>query len=54
MTRVQIVVMERGTQRWKFIAHGAPYDRDDAEALKARRLSLGDKIRFLPIGKEKA
>jgi len=50
--RVQIVVMEKGGNRWKFIAHGAPYSREDAEALKTRRLSLGDKVRFLTVGKE--
>lgn len=50
--RVQIVVMEKGALRWKFIAHGAPFDREWADGFKRRREALGDKVRFLPIGKE--
>lgn len=50
--RVQIVVMEKGAARWKFIAHGAPFDRDWANGFKERRNALGDKVRFLAIGKE--
>lgn len=50
--RVQIIVMESGTARWKFIAHGAPFDRDYAEQFKIKRQAMGDKVRFLAIGKE--
>lgn len=49
--RVQIVVMEKGDSRWKFIAHGAAYDRGEAEQFKARREAMGDKVKFLPITK---
>lgn len=50
--RVQIVVMESGAARWKFIAHGAPFDRDYADSFKAKREAMGDRVRFLAIGKE--
>lgn len=50
--RVQIVVMESGKARWKFQAHGAPFDRAYADQFKAKREAMGDKVRFLAIGKE--
>lgn len=50
--RVQIVVMESGKARWKMQAHGAPFDRAYADQFKARREAMGDKVRFLAIGKE--
>lgn len=50
--RVQIVVMESGAARWKFIAHGAPFERDFADPFKVEREARGDKVRFLAIGKE--
>lgn len=50
--RVQIVRMPKGESRWKFIAHGAPYDRQMADDIKRDYGARGDKIRFLPVGKE--
>lgn len=51
--RVQIVVRAKGESRWKFVAHGAPYDKPEAEAYCANYVwPRGDKARFLPVGKE--
>lgn len=50
--RVQIVVMESGAARWKFVAYGTPFDRDFADLFKAEREAMGDRVRFLAIGKE--
>lgn len=51
--RVQIVVRAKGDSRWKFVAHGAPYDKPEAEAYCANYVwPRGGKARFLPVGKE--
>lgn len=52
--RVQIVRMRKGESRWQFVAHGAPYERQHAEEIKADYEGRGDKIAFLTIGKESA
>jgi len=35
--------------RWKFAAHGAPYDRGEAEETAALIRSHGKMTRFLPL-----
>jgi len=49
MKRAQIIVMESGANRWKFIAHGAAFERDYADSFKLKREALGDKVRLLPV-----
>lgn len=49
MSRVQVVEMRKGETRWKFVAHGAAYDRAEAEAMKTSRAEKGHKLRFLSI-----
>lgn len=49
--RVQIAIKDAGATRWKLLAHGAAYDRDAADMFKATREAMGDKVRFLPLGK---
>lgn len=50
--RVQIVRLFKSESRWHFIAHGAAYDRAEAESIKVKHEALGHKVRFLTIGKE--
>lgn len=57
MKRVQIVELRTETggdgkpaKRWRFVAHGAAYDKPEAEDFAARYLKpQGRKWRFLPI-----
>lgn len=49
MKLYQILVMPKGEERWKFVAHGAAYNADDAEAYKAARIESGARIKLLPV-----
>lgn len=51
MSRVQIVEKRKGESRWKFVAHGAPYDREAADLMKIAMEEKGHKLRFLPLAK---
>lgn len=51
MSRVQIVEIRKGETRWKFVAHGAAYERQEAEAMQISAALKGHKIRFLPLAK---
>lgn len=50
--RVQIVYRAKGESRWKFRAHGASFERKEAQGIKRFREGLGDIVRLLPMGKE--
>lgn len=51
--RVQIMVRDKGASRWRFMAHGAPYDMGgEAEAMQATLKAKGAMVRFLPVGRE--
>lgn len=50
--RVQIVTRARG-ERWKFVAHGAPFTREEAAQWIAEYVTpRGAIARLLPLGKE--
>lgn len=53
MSAVQIVKREPGESRWQFVAHGAGYDKTEAEQMKARYESRGCDVRFLPVRRKK-
>jgi hypothetical protein len=50
--RVQIARRRATETRWSLLAHGAAYERAHAETIKRDYEGRGDKIRFLPVGKE--
>lgn len=45
----QIVTRKDGADRWQFVAHGAAYTKDEAEAYKDRASARGDAVRLLPV-----
>lgn len=50
--RVQIVTRAKG-ERWKFVAHGAPFTREEAAQWIADYVKpRGAMARLLPLGKE--
>lgn len=51
MARVQIVARRTG-ERWRFIAHGAAYTADEAAQWRATLEGKGERVRFLPLGRD--
>lgn len=51
MARVQIIRMDAGEKRWSFVAHGAAYEREEAEIMVDRIKGKGGRARVLPLPK---
>ena len=54
MARYQIVKMEPGADRWQFVAHGARYEREEAEEFRSRLHARGCETKLLTIPTRKA
>lgn len=49
MKRVQIIAMEPGAEKWEFRAHGARWEKSEAEAMGASLKARGCNVRLLPV-----
>lgn len=49
MKKVQILRALPEARRWEFVAHGAAYDRSEAEEMKKRIEARGQKVRLIPL-----
>lgn len=49
--RVQIVARRTG-ERWRFLAHGATFNPGEAAEWRANLEGRGERVRFLPLGRD--